>query len=147
MSSSRVKGLMQLIQQIDEFFDTVRYAVLWKLSIKLVNPLMLQNIFRNVTFQLPEIQVLVAGPSKENMHLYYELTKVSVVANVRSVNVVLTVSLKTTDRYFTSFRLIAFRTQISPDKFVKYSLDYNLFCVTIHPTKLPTARRSRLQPL
>ena len=59
----------------------------------------------------------MAGSSKDNMHLYYELTKVSVAANVCSVNLVLTVPLKTTDSHFTSFRLIALTTQISPDKF------------------------------
>jgi len=96
---------------------------------KLVNPLELQNILRNVTLQLPESYELVAGSSKENMHLYYKLTKVSVVANVLSVNLVLTVPLKTTDSHFTLFRLIAFPTQISPDKFVKYSVDYALFAL------------------
>ena len=119
--------LIQLIQQIDELFDAVQYAILGKLPIKLVNPLELQNILRNVTLQLPESYELVAGSNKENMHLYYELTKVSVVANVRSVNVVLTVPLKTTDSHFTLFRLIALPTQIFPDKFVKYSVDYAFF--------------------
>jgi len=58
---------------------------------------------------------------------YYELTKVSVVANVHSVNLVLTVLLKTTDSRFTSFRLIALPTQISP--VVKYSVDYAFFAL------------------
>jgi len=80
---------------------------------KLVNPLELQNILRNVTSQLPESYELVAGSSKENMHLYYELTKVSVVANVHSVNLVLTVPLKTTDSNFTLFRLIALEFDFS----------------------------------
>jgi len=119
--------LMQFIQQIDELFDTVQYAILGKLPIKLVNPLELQNILRNVTLQLPESYKLVAGLSKENMHLYYELTKVSVVVNVRSVDLVLTVPLRTMDSHFTLLRLIALPTQISFDKFVKYLVDYAFF--------------------
>ena len=67
--------LIQLIQQIDELFDAVQYAILGKLPIKLVNHLELQNILRSVTLQLPEIYELVAGSNKENMHLYYELIK------------------------------------------------------------------------
>ena len=65
--------MIQLIQQIDELFDAVQYAILGKLPIKLVNPLELQNILRSVTLQLPEIYELVAGSNKENIHLYYEL--------------------------------------------------------------------------
>ena len=76
-------ALMHLLQQIDELFDTVQYAILGKLPIKLINPLELQNFLRNVTLQLQESYEFVAGSSKENMHLHYELTNVSVVANVR----------------------------------------------------------------
>ena len=63
------------------------------------------------------------------MHLYYELTKVSVVANVRFLNLVWSVPMKATDSHFTLFRLIALPTQISPDKFVKYSVDYAFFAL------------------
>ena len=63
------------------------------------------------------------------MQLYYELTKVSVVANVPSLNLVWSVPLKTTDSHFTLLRLIALPTQISPDKFIKYSVDYAFFAL------------------
>ena len=65
--------MKQLTQEIDELFDAVQYAILGKLPIKLVNPLELQTVLRNVTLQLPEIYEFVAGSNKENMHLYYEL--------------------------------------------------------------------------
>jgi len=42
---------------------------------------------------------------------------------------VLTVPLKTTDSHFTLFRLISLPTQISFDKFVKYSVDYAFFAL------------------
>jgi len=48
---------------------------------------------------------------------------------VGSGNLVLTVSLKTTDSHFTLFRLIALPTQISFEKFVKYSVDYAFFAL------------------
>jgi hypothetical protein len=121
--------LMQLIRQIDELFDAVQYAILGKLPIKLVNTVELQNILRNVTLQLPESYELVAGSSKKNKQLYYELTKVSVVANVSFVHLVLTVPLKNTDSHFTLFRLIALPTQISFEKFVKYSVDCAFFAL------------------
>ena len=107
----------------------MQYAILGKLPIILISPLELQGILRNITLLLPESYELVAGTSQENIHLYYELTKVSVMANVHSVNLVLTVPLKTADIYFTLFRLIALPTQISPDKFVKYSVDFEFFAL------------------
>ena len=120
--------LMQLIQQIDGLFSAVQYAVLGKLPNKLIGPLELQGILRNITLLLPEGYELVAGTSKENIHLYYDLTKVSIIANVHSINLVMTIPLKTADSYFTLFKLIALPTQISPGrfvKFVKYTLRYN----------------------
>ena len=121
--------LTQLIQQVDGLFDAVQCAILGKLPIQLVSPLELQGILRNITLQLPQSYELVAGTSKEIMHLYYELTKVCVVANVHSVNLVLTTPLKTTDSHFTLFRLIVLPTQISLDKFVKFSVDFNFFAL------------------
>ena len=120
---------MQLVQQIDGLFDAVQYAILGKRSIKLNSPLELQDILRNITLLFPEGYELLAGTSKENIRLYYELTKVSIMANVHSVNLVLTIPLKTADSYFTLFRLITLPTQISPNKFVKYSVDFEIFAL------------------
>ena len=53
---------------------------------KTFNPLELPIILRNLILHLPECYELVAGTSMESVHLYYELTKVSVVANIRCVN-------------------------------------------------------------
>ena len=41
----------------------------------------------------------------------------------------LTIPLKTSDSHFTLFRLIALPSQISPDKFFKYSVDYAFFAL------------------
>ena len=117
-------ALIQLVQQIDELFDTVQYAILGKLPIKFVNSAELQNILRNVTLQLPESYELLVGSNKESIHWYYELIKVAVVANGRSVSVVLTVPLKTADSHFTLFKLYALPTLVSPGKFVTYTIDY-----------------------
>ena len=46
--------LFQLVQQIDDFFNIIQCAVHGRLSIKLVNPTVLQSILRNVTLRLPE---------------------------------------------------------------------------------------------
>ena len=102
---------MHLIQQIGGLFNAVQYAILGNLSIKIINPFEAQGILRNIALLLPESYEHVAGTSKENIHLYYELTKISVMTNVHSENLVLTMPLKTADSYFTVFRLIALPTQ------------------------------------
>jgi len=96
-----------------------------RLSIKLVNPTVLQSILRNVTLRLPEGFELIAGTSIENIHLYYELTTVSIVANTHCINLFLNVPLKSANRYFTLFKVISLPTRASFDKFVQYSVDYS----------------------
>lgn len=46
--------LMQLIQQVNDLSDAIQLAIQGTLSIKLINPMTLQGILRNVTLQLPE---------------------------------------------------------------------------------------------
>ena len=104
--------------------NSVQYEILGKLPIKLIGPVELQGVLRNITLLLPEGYELVAGTSKESIHLYYDITKVSILANIRSINLVLTIPLKTADSYFTLYKLIALPTQIFSDKFVRYSVDY-----------------------
>ena len=116
--------LMQLIQEIDGLVNSVHYAILGKLPIKLMGQVELQGILRNITLLLPEGYELVAGTSKESIHLYYDITKVSILANIRSISLVLTIPLKTADSYFTLFKLIPLPMQIAPDKFVRYSVNF-----------------------
>ena len=72
------------MQQIDDLFNIIQCAMHGRLSIKLVNPTVLQRILRNVTLRLPEGYELIAGTNIENVHLYYDMTAVSIVANTHS---------------------------------------------------------------
>jgi len=117
--------LFQLVQQVDELFNIIQCAMHGRLSIKLVNPTVLQNIMRNVTLHLPEGFELIAGTSMENILLYYELTTVSIVANTHCINLLLNVPLKSANHYFTLFKVISLPTRVSFNKFVQYSVDYS----------------------
>jgi len=97
--------LLQLLQQIDYLFNSVQSATLGRLPIKLVNPIELQCILGNVTLHLPQVSELIVGTSMERIDLYYGLNKDSEAANIRCVNLVLTVHLKSTNRRFTLFRV------------------------------------------
>ena len=64
------------------------------MPIKLISPVVLHNILRNVTLKLPENLELITSTNLNNMHLYYELTTVSVVANSHNINLILNIPLK-----------------------------------------------------
>jgi hypothetical protein len=117
--------LSQLSQHIGDLFDAIQYAIQGKLPINLISPIALQNILRNVTLKLPEGYELIAGTSLDNIHLYYDLTRVSVVANVHSIKLLLNVPLKLAKRHFTLFRIIALPIRISSDKYVQFVIDHS----------------------
>jgi len=56
--------------------------------------------------------------------LYYDLVKISVVANVHHINLVLSVLLKLANHYFTLFSIITLPVHISSDRFAHYLVDY-----------------------
>ena len=116
--------LSQITQNIDGLFDAIQHVIQGKQPIKLISPVALQNILRNVTLKLPEDYELIAGTSLENMHLYYDFAEVSVVANVHCLNLILSVPLKPENRQFTLFKTITLQIRISSDKYVQYLLDY-----------------------
>ena len=98
-----------------------------RLSIKLVNPIDLQNILRNVTLGLPEDYELIVGTDIENMYLYYDLNAVSIVANTHCIDLLLHIRLKSANRYFTLFKVITLPTVVSPDKFARYIVEFPYF--------------------
>jgi len=55
---------------------------------------MLQGILRNVTLKLPEGYELIAGTRIYDIHSYYNLDRLSVMANAHRNNIVLNVPLK-----------------------------------------------------
>ena len=71
---------------------------------------------------LPENYELVAGKSKVNIHLCYELNKVSIMANVQ-----LSVDNTPEDcrQLFHSVQFNRLAYSVFPDKFVIYSVDFD----------------------
>jgi hypothetical protein len=119
---------LQLTQQLDDLFDAVQCAIHGKLPIKLVKPT-LQNILRNVTLHLPEGYELIVGTRTENVHIYYKLAKVSLVANARSIKLIVSVLLKTTNSHSDLYRIVILPQRITSNKHVRYSVDYPYFAI------------------
>jgi hypothetical protein len=121
--------LLQLSQHTDYLFDAIHYAIQGKLPIKLINPITLQNILRNVSLKLPEGYELIAGTSLDNIHLYYDLNRVSVVANVHSIILLLNVPLKPAKPTLHFVQNNCFAIRISSDKYVQYIIDHAYLAV------------------
>ena len=119
--------MLRLIQQLDELSNAIQSAIHGSLSISLINPTVLLNILKNIPLQLPSGYELIAGDRAENIHLYYELVKVSIAANLHSIKLIISVPLKSTDRHFTLYKVVTLPEQISSNRFVRYLIDYPYF--------------------
>ena len=86
--------LLELGQKLDDVMAAIQYVIQGNLPVKLTDPLTLQNILRNVTLLLPDSLELVFGTKIENMHQYYPIAKVAVVANVHHVKLLISIPLK-----------------------------------------------------
>ena len=71
----------------------------------------------------------IAGIRAENMHLYYELVKVSIAATSHCIKMIINVPLKSTDRHFTLYTIVTLPEGISSNRFVQHSVDYPYFGV------------------
>ena len=87
-----------------------------------------------MSLQLPDGYELIAGIQAENIHLYYELAKVSIAATSHGIKLIVRISLKSTDRYFTMYKIVNLAEYISFNRYVKYLIDYPY--VAIHGNQL-----------
>jgi hypothetical protein len=115
-------ALMQMIQQTDELLTAIQYVMLGKLPMNWINPTTLQNILRNVSLQLPGGFHLILGTKTENVHLYYEIVKVTAIDNVHGIKLIINVPLKTASQLFTLYKISVLSTRIS-NSFVQYAID------------------------
>jgi hypothetical protein len=122
-------ALLHLVQQLDDLFAAIRCVIQGNLPIKLIDPATLQDILRNVTLNLPDSYELIVGTKTENIHLYYQIAKVSVVANAQYIKLIVNIPLKTTAHHFTLYKMIILPERVSSDKFIQYSVDYLYFAI------------------
>ena len=120
-------ALIQLTRQVDELQMAVQHSLSGKLPMTILSPNILHSILRNIPLFLTENYELIAGTKFENIHLYYELFKVTTVGNAHGIKLILEVSLKTESQSFTLFRIIAFPTPVLNDTFALYELEYDYF--------------------
>jgi len=120
-------SLLQLLQQLDDLLSAIQCIMLGNLPIKLIDPMTLQKILRNVTLSLPNGYELIVGTKTGNIHLYYQIAKVSMITNAHHIKLIVNVPLKTFNQDFALYRLITLPERVSDDKFVQYSVEFSFF--------------------
>jgi hypothetical protein len=114
-------------------FQTINGALqqTWTIYISSWFGIILQSILRNIILHLPEGYELIAGTRTEDIHQYYKLLKVSIVANSHSLKLILHIPLKSIDHNFTIYKIIILPERISPDRFVQYAIDYPYLAIQV----------------
>ena len=120
-------AVLQLTQQLDELMDAIQSIIMGKLPVNLINPTTLHNILKNVSLHLPENYELIAGARIENIHLYYDFITVAAVGDAHHIKLILNVPLKTANRHFVLYKILALPTRISNDTFVQYLPEFLFF--------------------
>jgi hypothetical protein len=120
-------ALLRLIQQLDELTNAIQHAIQGRLPINFINPTVLLGLLKNVSLHLPEGYELIAGVRNENVHLYYELIKVSVIATSHGIKLILHVPLKSNEQRFTLYKIVVLPERVSSEKFIQYVVDHAYF--------------------
>jgi hypothetical protein len=120
-------SLLQLTVQIDELNMAIQNTLVGKLPVAILKPSVLHDVLKNISLILPENFGLVAGIKIENIHLYYELIKASVIGDAHGLKLVLEIPLKMAGQIFTVYRIVALPTEILNGTFAKYKFDSDFF--------------------
>jgi hypothetical protein len=132
-------SLLLAVQHISELFSSVQYALLGKLPISLVSQVTLHRVLTNISLHLPKNYEFVAGIRRQDIHLYYELVKVSLVGKARVILLVMSDPLKTAAQFFTPYRTVVLPSRLSYDTFITYQLDYFYFGLAVDRTLITEA--------
>jgi hypothetical protein len=118
-------ALLQLQRELNDLMYVLESFMIGRLPISLFTPGSLLNILRNVSLHLPEGYSFVIDLNVNNMFLYYEYIKLMAYADFKSIKVVMSVPLKTADRHFVLYKIIALPVPIlNNTKFVKFTTDF-----------------------
>jgi hypothetical protein len=115
------------ITQLDELINAVQHATSGKLPMTLFNPVTLHSILKNISLRLPDGYELVAGTKLENIHLYYDCIRTAIIGDPHHIKIILSVPLKTVNRHFLLYKILALPARISNSTFIQYLPDFLYF--------------------
>jgi hypothetical protein len=117
--------ILRLTQQLDELINAVQNATSGKLPMTLVDPLTLHSILKNISLHLPDGYELVAGTKLENIH--YDFIQTAIIGDPHHIKIILSVPLKTANRHFMLYKVLALPTRTSNSTFIQYLLAFLYF--------------------
>ena len=119
-------AILQLRTLVKMVLISLDSTMTGKLSMNLIPPVMLRNIFKNVTSYFPDGYTLCVGLQQNNISLFYEFMDISVFADYHSVKLVMLIPLKAFERHFYLYKLITFPYKISNlDNYIQLTAEYN----------------------
>jgi len=124
-------ALTQLEISIDEFVDAMHYVHLGKTPLNLVSPNTLRELLKNVTLILPEGYELIAGLGPNNVYLNYEVIQAIMLADLHSFKLLLNVPLKTVNRQYELYKMIALPTRILNKTYAQFEIGNDYFGISL----------------
>jgi len=94
-------AILELRNLVKEVLISLDSTMTGKLSMNLIPPVILRNIFKNVTLYFLDGYTLCVSLQQNNMNLFYKFMDISVLADYHSVKLVMLIPLKTFERLFT----------------------------------------------
>jgi hypothetical protein len=94
----------------------------------LVNPVTLHSILKNISLRLPDGYELVAETKLENVHLYYDCVTTAIIGDPYHIKMIFNVHLKTVNRHFMLYKILALSTRFSNSTFIQYLPGFFVFC-------------------
>ena len=122
-------AILQLTQQFDELTNAVQHVTLGKVPISLINSFTLHGILKNISLRLPDSCEIIMGTKLENIHLYYDIIKTAIIGDSHHIKIILDVPLKTANRQFLLYKILALPIQVSNGTFVQYIPEFSYFGV------------------
>jgi hypothetical protein len=95
--------------------------------LSLLNPFTLHGILKNVSHHLPDSFEIIAGTKIEDSPLYYDIIKTVIIGDFHHIKIILDVPLKTANRQFLLYKILALPIEVSNGAFVQYIPEFSYF--------------------
>jgi len=121
-------AILELRNFAKEVLNSLDSTMTGKLCMNLIPPVMLRNIFKNVTSYFPDCYTLGVSLQQNNRNLFYEFMDISVLADYHSVKLVMLIPFKIFERHFYLYKLNTFPYKIyNFDNYIQLTAEYDNF--------------------
>jgi hypothetical protein len=109
----------------------LQYVQLGNIPLNLISPSMLRNMLQNVSLVLPGGYDLIFSLRPNNVFMYYEMIQAAMLADLRSLKLLMTVPLKTMNVQFTLYRVTVYPVPLFNHSFVQFEVGKDYFGIDV----------------